>query len=73
MPARPIDRSLPARQFVDTSHGRVVYFEAGDPAHAPLLLVHGLPTSSQLWRNVLDLLAPEYRCLAPDLRPESAG
>ena len=43
------------------------YVEAG-PAGAPtLVLLHGNPTSSFLWRHVLPGLATTYRCLALDL------
>ena len=41
------------------------YDEAGEGA--PIVLLHGNPTSSFLWRNVIPGLAPEGRCLAPDL------
>ncbi len=33
----------------------------------PVVLLHGNPTSSYLWRNVIPHLAPVARCLAPDL------
>ena len=36
---------------------------AGDP----IVFLHGNPTSSYLWRNVVPHLAPLGRCLAPDL------
>ena len=45
---------------------KVFYREAG-PADAPkLLLLHGNPTSSYLWRNVIPHLQPLGRCIAPD-------
>jgi pimeloyl-ACP methyl ester carboxylesterase len=45
----------------------VFYREAG-PAEAPvLLLLHGFPTSSHMFRELLPLLADRYRVLAPDL------
>jgi pimeloyl-ACP methyl ester carboxylesterase len=45
----------------------VFYREAG-PAEAPvLLLLHGFPTSSHMFRQLLPLLADRYRVLAPDL------
>jgi len=47
--------------------GRVAYLESGPLEAPPLLLVHGIPTSSYLWREVMRLLGPRYRCLAPDL------
>jgi haloalkane dehalogenase len=33
----------------------------------PVLFLHGNPTSSYLWRNVIPHLADQARCLAPDL------
>jgi alpha/beta hydrolase family protein len=33
----------------------------------PIVLLHGNPTSSYLWRNVLPLLRSRGRCIAPDL------
>ena len=41
------------------------YEEAGDGD--PIVFLHGNPTSSYLWRNVIPGMAPEGRCLAPDL------
>jgi pimeloyl-ACP methyl ester carboxylesterase len=44
----------------------VFYREAG-PAGAPtLLLLHGFPTSSQMFRNLIPLLADRYHVIAPD-------
>jgi pimeloyl-ACP methyl ester carboxylesterase len=43
------------------------YREAGDPSGPALLLLHGFPTSSHMFRNLLPLLADRYRLIAPDL------
>lgn len=44
----------------------VFYREAG-PADAPaILLLHGFPTSSQMFRDLIPRLAGEYRVVAPD-------
>lgn len=44
----------------------VFYREAG-PKNAPvLLLLHGFPTSSQMFRNLIPQLADRYRLIAPD-------
>jgi pimeloyl-ACP methyl ester carboxylesterase len=44
----------------------VFYREAG-PKDAPaVLLLHGFPTSSQMFRNLIPALADRYRMLAPD-------
>lgn len=46
---------------------RVAYREAG-PADAPvLLLLHGFPTSSHMFRDLMPLLADRLRVVAPDL------
>jgi cis-3-alkyl-4-acyloxetan-2-one decarboxylase len=47
--------------------GRCIHFiDEGDPAAPPVLLLHGNPTWSFLWRKVIPLL-PGFRCVAPDL------
>jgi haloalkane dehalogenase len=43
----------------------MAYVEAG--RGDPIVLLHGNPTSSYLWRNVLPHLEPVGRCIAPDL------
>jgi pimeloyl-ACP methyl ester carboxylesterase len=44
----------------------IFYREAG-PKDAPVvLLLHGFPTSSQMYRNLIPALADEYRVIAPD-------
>ena len=43
----------------------MAYVEVGDGN--PIVLLHGNPTSSYLWRNVLPHLQPLGRCIAPDL------
>jgi haloalkane dehalogenase len=44
---------------------QMAYVEVGEGD--PIVLLHGNPTSSYLWRNVLPHLQPRGRCLAPDL------
>lgn len=43
----------------------MAYVEVGEGD--PIVLLHGNPTSSYLWRNVIPHLAPLGRCIAPDL------
>jgi pimeloyl-ACP methyl ester carboxylesterase len=44
----------------------IFYREAG-PKDAPaILLLHGFPTSSQMFRNLIPALADQYRVVAPD-------
>ncbi len=47
-------------------HGRqMAYVDVGDGD--PIVLLHGNPTSSYLWRNVIPHLVRLGRCVAPDL------
>jgi haloalkane dehalogenase len=43
----------------------MAYVETG--SGDPIVLLHGNPTSSYLWRNVIPYLEPLGRCIAPDL------
>ena len=43
------------------------YREAGDPKSPTILLLHGFPTSSHMFRNLIPQLAGEYHVVAPDL------
>ena len=45
----------------------IFYREAGDPQHPTLLMLHGFPTSSHMFRNLIPLLADRYHVVAPDL------
>jgi haloalkane dehalogenase len=45
----------------------MAYREAGNPNLPTVLFLHGNPTSSFLWRNIMPLVAPVGHCIAPDL------
>ncbi len=45
----------------------IAYIEAGDKSKDPIVFLHGNPTSSYLWRNVIPELESTGRCIAPDL------
>jgi haloalkane dehalogenase len=45
----------------------IAYREAGDREAPVALFLHGNPTSSYIWRNILPLVAPVAHCIAPDL------
>jgi pimeloyl-ACP methyl ester carboxylesterase len=60
-----LDRFSEKKRFVRVGEARVAYYEEG--SGEPLLLLHGCPFSSYIWRKVIPLLSPRYRCLAPDL------
>lgn len=52
---------------VDLGDVRMFYREAGRPDAPVVLLLHGFPTSSHMYRNLIPELARDYRVLAPDL------
>jgi pimeloyl-ACP methyl ester carboxylesterase len=45
----------------------VFYREAGDSSAPTILLLHGFPSSSHMYRNLIPLLADRYHVIAPDL------
>src|SRR5262250_1005993 len=45
----------------------MAYREAGNTNLPTVLFLHGNPTSSYLWRNIIPLVAPVGHCIAPDL------
>ncbi|MBA3471941.1 MAG: haloalkane dehalogenase [Rubrobacter sp.] len=62
--------SIPAadsyeRRRISVSGAEMAYVDAG--SGDPVVFLHGNPTSSYLWRNVIPHVKPHARCLAPDL------
>jgi haloalkane dehalogenase len=58
------DIALPALDVLDST---MAYREAGNASAPAVLFLHGNPTSSYIWRNILPLVAPVAHCIAPDL------
>ncbi|MDZ7782157.1 MAG: haloalkane dehalogenase [Halioglobus sp.] len=58
--AMPFDKKLQ-----DVNGKRIAYIDEG--GGAPIVLLHGNPTSSYLWRNVIPELTDRGRVIAPDL------
>src|SRR5208337_2657920 len=64
-----------------TVGGVAVFYREAGPKNAPtLLLLHGFPTSSHMFRTLIPALADKYHVIAPDLpgfgftqAPESPG
>ncbi|SCU89037.1 LAME_0E02014g1_1 [Lachancea meyersii CBS 8951] len=46
---------------------KVWYREAGSKSESTILLLHGYPTSSNMFRNLIPLLASKFHVIAPDL------
>jgi haloalkane dehalogenase len=53
------------KQFLNVFDRAMAYVETGQGD--PIVFLHGNPTSSYLWRNILPYLQQEGRCIAPDL------
>ena len=53
------------RRRVRVLDTEMAYVDTG--AGDPVVFLHGNPTSSYLWRNVIPHVVPSARCLAPDL------
>jgi len=50
-----------------TVDGRQVFYREAGPVEAPVVvLLHGFPTSSFMFRNLMPALADRYRVIAPD-------
>jgi pimeloyl-ACP methyl ester carboxylesterase len=68
-----VNTETTTRQVAATKHRTVqvdgldiFYREAGDRANPTLLLLHGFPTSSQMFRNLIPRLSDRYHLVAPD-------
>ncbi len=58
------------RRRADVGGVQMAYVDTGGPDSASggaVVFLHGNPTSSYLWRNVIPHVSPLARCLAPDL------
>jgi pimeloyl-ACP methyl ester carboxylesterase len=53
-------------RFLEIEGRQVFYREAGDPSARHVLLLHGAPASSHMFRNLIPLLAESYHVVAPD-------
>src|SRR5215475_12418855 len=52
---------------VNVDGNKIFYREAGPKTAPTILLLHGFPTSSHMFRNLIPLLADRYHVIAPDL------
>ena len=55
------------KKFADVNGHRMAYVETGQLDGDPILFLHGNPTSSYLWRNIMPYMTDLGRCIAPDL------
>jgi pimeloyl-ACP methyl ester carboxylesterase len=61
------DSKLIVHHRTATVNGRKVFYrEAGDPTAPAVVLLHGFPASSHMFRNLIPELADRYHVVAPD-------
>ncbi|AFM16004.1 putative hydrolase or acyltransferase of alpha/beta superfamily [Mycolicibacterium chubuense NBB4] len=53
-------------RYATVSGHRIFYREAGEPSAPVIVLLHGFPTSSFMFRDLIPELADGYRVIAPD-------
>src|SRR5258707_3105676 len=64
--SQPISADFPfTLKSVEVHGARMTYVDTGEGD--PIVFLHGNPTSSYLWRNIIPYLSSHGRCLAPDL------
>src|SRR6202046_5916390 len=51
----------------DVDGFKIFYREAGSPDAPKLLLLHGFPSASHMFRDLIPLLADRFHIVAPDL------
>jgi len=66
LPVKADDSTDVSYHTVSIENVDIFYREAGNPRHPTLLLLHGFPTSSHMFRNLIPALADKYHVVAPD-------
>ena len=66
-PARSATRSMPVLSKTVTVNGLEIFYRESGPSDGPVvLLLHGFPSSSHMFRNLIPALAETNRVIAPD-------
>src|SRR5512147_208499 len=59
-------KSVMNYKYADIEGLKVFYREAGDPGNPPMVLLHGFPSSSHMYRNLMPALSDKFYLIAPD-------
>src|SRR5215471_13605504 len=68
-PAWTYEMRLPPKTYYRTATvgGHAIFYrEAGDPARPTIVLLHGFPSTSHEFRELIPLLSQDYHVIAPD-------
>jgi pimeloyl-ACP methyl ester carboxylesterase len=63
----PAAEPVVSHHYVQVQGVNIFYREAGDPSKPTVLLMHGFPTSSFMYRELIPKLADRYHVVAPDM------
>lgn len=58
-----------SKRTCEVDNKSMAYVELGEGR--PIVFLHGNPASSYIWRNIMPIVAPYGRCIAPDLIREA--
>jgi len=61
----PLNTHPLSKSYATVNGKQMAYHESG--SGDAMVFLHGNPTSSYLWRNIIPHLSGSYRCIAPDL------
>ncbi|MBC8138785.1 MAG: alpha/beta fold hydrolase [Fibrella sp.] len=59
-----LSQTLPSPKYLDVNGGRMAYVDQG--TGPTVVLIHGTPTYSFMYRHLINALAEQYRVIAPD-------
>ena len=55
-----------SKEFIEIDGKKIAFHKTGGEGR-PVVFLHGNPTSSYLWRNIIPIVSGNPRCIAPDL------
>ena len=59
------NNAILTKEFIEIDGKKMAFHQSGEGC--PVVFIHGNPTSSNLWRNIIPLVSVNSRCIAPDL------
>jgi pimeloyl-ACP methyl ester carboxylesterase len=65
--SKPVAYSQVTFHYAQVDNVKLFYRQAGNPTAPTVLLLHGFPTSSFMYRDLIPMLADRYHVIAPDM------